>query len=63
VVRSTDYDLTDPDRVRRPLKDADAEFIIHAAAVVGGIGANRQHPGHFFLRECVNGHPPDPRGV
>ena len=60
VIRSSDYDLTDPDRVRAALKDADAEYVIHAAAVVGGIGANRQHPGQLLLRECGDGHPPDP---
>ena len=55
VIRSDEYDLTDPDRVRAALKDADPEYIIHAAAVVGGIGANRQHPGHFFYSNAVMG--------
>jgi GDP-L-fucose synthase len=55
VIRSDEYDLTDPDRVRAALKDADPEYIIHAAAVVGGIGANRQHPGRFFYSNAVMG--------
>jgi GDP-L-fucose synthase len=55
VIRSAEYDLTDPERVRSALKDAHAEYIIHAAAVVGGIGANRQHPGRFFYENAAMG--------
>ena len=55
VVRSAEYDLTHPERVRAALQDADAEYVIHAAAVVGGIGANRRHPGGFFYANAVMG--------
>jgi GDP-L-fucose synthase len=55
VVRSADYDLTDPLRVRAALVDANPEYVVHAAAVVGGIGANRQHPGRFFFANAVMG--------
>lgn len=55
VVRSAEYDLTQPDRVRAALRDADPEYVIHAAAVVGGIGANRRHPGRFFYENAVMG--------
>ena len=55
VIRSADYDLTDPERVREALRDAQAEYAIHAAAVVGGIGANREHPGGFFYANAVMG--------
>src|SRR4029453_14490619 len=55
VVRSNDYDLTAPDRVKAALKDAAAEYVIHAAAIVGGIGANRQHPGQFFYANAAMG--------
>jgi len=55
VIRSADYDLTDPERVRAALADAQAEYAIHAAAVVGGIGANREHPGGFFYANAVMG--------
>ena len=48
VVRSAEYDLTRPERVRSALDDADAPFVIHCAAVVGGIGANQAHPARFF---------------
>ena len=55
VVRSADYDLTDPRRVRAALEDARAEYVVHAAAVVGGIGANREHPGSFFYANAAMG--------
>jgi GDP-L-fucose synthase len=55
VVRSADYDLTDPQRVRAALEDARADYVIHAAAVVGGIGANREHPGRFFFANAAMG--------
>ena len=55
VVRSDDYDLTDPSRVRAALQDLEPTYVIHAAAVVGGIGANREHPGRFFYENAVMG--------
>jgi GDP-L-fucose synthase len=55
VVRSADYDLTDPQRVRAALEDARPDYVIHAAAVVGGIGANREHPGRFFFANAAMG--------
>lgn len=55
VVRSADYDLTDPQRVRAALQDARPDHVIHAAAVVGGIGANREHPGRFFFANAAMG--------
>jgi GDP-L-fucose synthase len=55
VVRSGEYDLTDPERVRAALADIAPEYVVHAAAVVGGIGANRRHPGRFFYENAVMG--------
>lgn len=55
VVRSSDYDLTDPGRVRAALNDVRPDSIVHAAAVVGGIGANREHPGRFFFANAAMG--------
>ncbi|MGZ8567263.1 MAG: GDP-L-fucose synthase family protein [Actinomycetota bacterium] len=55
VIRSSDYDLTDPTRVRAALEDVGADYVIHAAAVVGGIGANREHPAGFFYENAVMG--------
>jgi GDP-L-fucose synthase len=55
VIRSADYDLTKPDRVRAALEDHTPQYLIHAAAVVGGIGANRAHPAKFFHDNAVMG--------
>ena len=55
VIRSADHDLTDPQGVRAALEEAEAAYVIHAAAVVGGIGANRMHPGGFFFSNAVMG--------
>jgi len=48
VPRRADYDLVNGDAVRRLYADAQPHIVIHLAAVVGGIGANRAHPGRFF---------------
>ncbi|MBI2767154.1 MAG: GDP-L-fucose synthase [Chloroflexi bacterium] len=55
VPRSREYDLRDREAVRRALADSGAEVVIHLAAVVGGIGANRDHPGRFFYDNAVMG--------
>ncbi len=48
VPRSRDYDLRHPPAIRRLLAERRPEVLIHLAAVVGGIGANRENPGKFF---------------
>jgi GDP-L-fucose synthase len=48
VPRSQEYDLRQLDCVRRLLEDARPNLVIHLAARVGGIGANRQYPAEFF---------------
>lgn len=55
VPRSKDYDLTTEDAVRRLYRDARPEIVIHLAAVVGGIGANRANPGKFFYDNLMMG--------
>ena len=55
VPRSRECDLRDPDAIRRLLKDAKPTLILHLAAVVGGIGANRVNPGKFFYDNAVMG--------
>jgi GDP-L-fucose synthase len=55
VPRSVEFDLRDPDAVRRLLADARPEVVLHLAAVVGGIGANRDNPGRFFYDNALMG--------
>jgi GDP-L-fucose synthase len=55
VPRSADYDLVQQDAVKRLLQDSDPSVIIHLAAVVGGIGANRANPGKFFYDNLMMG--------
>jgi GDP-L-fucose synthase len=55
IPRSRDYDLVQIDAVRRLLADARPELVIHLAASVGGIGANRANPGRFFYDNLMMG--------
>jgi GDP-L-fucose synthase len=55
VPRSRDYNLVDGAAVKRLFVDARPELVIHAAAVVGGIGANRANPGRFFYENLMMG--------
>jgi GDP-L-fucose synthase len=57
VTRSKDYDLRRGEDIRRALTDADPDIIIHLAAHVGGIGANRAHPAEFFYDNLMMGVP------
>jgi UDP-glucose 4-epimerase len=42
------YDLRHLEDIRRALSDSRPQLVIHLAARVGGIGANREHPAEFF---------------
>jgi len=55
VPRKTDYDLVTHDGVVRCLDDSRPDIVIHLAAVVGGIGANRAHPGRFYHDNAMMG--------
>ncbi|MFN8629650.1 MAG: GDP-L-fucose synthase [Chloroflexota bacterium] len=55
VPRSAQYDLRQPDGIRDALSDGRPEIVIHLAAVVGGIGANRENPGRFFYDNAAMG--------
>ncbi len=55
VPRSRDYDLVQMPAVERLFRDARPEIVIHLAAVVGGIGANREYPGKFFYENLMMG--------
>jgi GDP-L-fucose synthase len=48
VPRSRAWDLTDPSRALSLFEQSRPELVIHLAAKVGGIGANRRHPGSYF---------------
>src|SRR5207237_8605724 len=50
-----DYDLTHESEVARMVAERRPEAIVHLAAVVGGIGANRKSPGTFFYQNLMLG--------
>ena len=49
------YDLVDRDAIAQLLSDSNPDVIIHLAAHVGGIGANREHPAEFFYDNLMMG--------
>src|SRR5213594_1153620 len=57
VPRSQDYDLRHGADRRRAISAAAPEIIIHLAARVGGIGANRAHPAEYFYDNLMMGVP------
>ena len=55
VPRRADYDLVRSENVRRLYDDTQPDLVIHLAAIVGGIGANRQNPGRYFYDNLMMG--------
>jgi len=55
IPRIEDYDLVRPEDIKRMLDDSSPDVIIHLAAHVGGIGANREHPAEFFYDNLMMG--------
>ena len=55
VPKIEDYDLVKSDDIARMYDDMRPDIVIHLAAVVGGIGANREHPGRFFYKNLMMG--------
>jgi GDP-L-fucose synthase len=55
VPKIEDYNLINLPDVIRMYDDMKPDIVIHLAAVVGGIGANRQHPGKFFYENLMMG--------
>ena len=55
VPRSAEYDLREKEQILRLLRSSSPTMIIHLAAVVGGIGANRKNPGRFFYDNAIMG--------
>lgn len=49
------YDLVEKEAIKRVYEDAKPNIVIHLAGVVGGIGANRKHPGKFFYENLIMG--------
>jgi GDP-L-fucose synthase len=49
------YNLVEADAIHQMLQDSDPDVIIHLAAHVGGIGANREHPAEFFYDNLMMG--------
>src|SRR3982750_1624072 len=55
VPRRKDYDLTHEAAVEKLYKDHKPDVVIHLAAEVGGIGANRANPGRYFFANLAMG--------
>ncbi|HYX24550.1 MAG TPA: NAD-dependent epimerase/dehydratase family protein, partial [Thermoanaerobaculia bacterium] len=55
VPRSSAYDLREKEAVGRLFADHAPHVVVHLAAVVGGIGANRQNPGRYFYDNAIMG--------
>ena len=53
--RSRDYDLVDGNAVRKLYAELKPDVVLHLAAKVGGIGANRENPGRFFYDNLMMG--------
>ncbi|MGB2706277.1 MAG: GDP-L-fucose synthase [Candidatus Omnitrophota bacterium] len=55
VPKSKDYDLVSLAAVKKVYRDSKPDIVIHLAAKVGGIGANRKNPGKFFYENLIMG--------
>ena len=55
IPRSVDYDLTKNYDTKVLFQEANPDIVIHLAAVVGGIGANRKYPGEYFYDNMMMG--------
>jgi GDP-L-fucose synthase len=55
VPRSATFDLRNTEGIQRALEAGRPDLLIHLAAVVGGIGANRENPGRFFYDNAIMG--------
>lgn len=50
-----DYNLVEMEAVKKVYLDAKPDIVLHLAAQVGGIGANRENPGKFFYDNLMMG--------
>jgi GDP-L-fucose synthase len=53
--RRAEYDLREQADVRRLFAEQRPDVVVHLAAVVGGIGANRANPGLYFYENALMG--------
>lgn len=53
--RSIDFDLTTEAGVQALYREFTPDIVIHLAAIVGGIGANRENPGLFYYKNVIMG--------
>jgi len=53
IPRRSEYDLVEQKNVARVYEDARPDIVVHIAAEVGGIGANRANPGRFFYNNLM----------
>lgn len=57
VPRRKEYDLVQTSEISRMLDDAQADIVLHIAALAGGIGVNRARPAEFFYNNLMMGVP------
>jgi len=55
IPRSDEYDLREKSDIKRAFEDSDSDTVIHLAATVGGIGANKENPGRYFYDNAIMG--------
>ncbi|MCB4790644.1 MAG: GDP-L-fucose synthase [Elusimicrobia bacterium] len=55
IPKIEDYDFVKMEDVKRMYNDSKPDIVIHLAAVVGGIGANRENPGKYFYDNLMMG--------
>ncbi|OGS39271.1 MAG: GDP-fucose synthetase [Elusimicrobia bacterium RIFOXYD2_FULL_34_30] len=55
IPKIEEYDLVKMEDIKRMYSDSTPDVVIHLAAIVGGIGANREHPGKFFYDNLMMG--------
>ena len=55
IPRKADYDLVHIEAVRKLYAEINPDLVIHLAAIVGGIGANRLNPGRYFYENLMMG--------
>lgn len=55
IPRSSEYDLRKKPEIKQAYEDSNPDIVIHLAATVGGIGANKENPGRYFYNNAIMG--------